>query len=651
MMRKSTVLKVVPALLVTVFFFYLPTLLNPNLLLSRGNDLQEQFWPVFYFIKQTLSLHHQVPLWNNLFFAGMPILPDPQFSLLYPPNWLMLVLPINLGFFAYFMFHSLLSGVTSYLLVVKGMKLSVRTSLIVSLIYLTTPRVTGYIESGHYGLVAAHAWLPLVALSVVCLARSAKFKYALVLAISFAGLFYSHTVIATLAVPFSVGLLLVLSVVFFKREAVLRKLFFFVIAFGITFCVTAPTLLPQLEWIPSTTRSLLARYPDVYPKWSSSKEFISALVPLVNTVNKIESEKLLTVGIATLIFALIGFCYLSAKAKVVSFVFIAGSLLIILNNLSPLYSTLLFEDWYALMRVTTRFWFVFGTLAILIAGIGIEKLLSKKSKLTKVIAFGLVSIALLENLNISVVKLENAGHSTPRFVGESSYLFAEHDTEKFRVLCTTRCISQKEAAKRGLELIEGYNTFQQLNYYKEVQKLMGVSWKTYTLAFPPVDVTRINPNAKLLGEYNTKYIVSPYPLVDENFRLKTEVDKFLVYENELYMPRAYTLKKDHGYIEAPIETYAPNYIRVNTIEKANNALILSEVYSRGWTAYLDGKEQVEVTQTENALRKVLMKDNTIFVEFRYMPKSFVLGVRILLIFIVTSTIGFVAYIKVKKWEN
>ena len=74
---------------------YLPILVNPELLLERGNDLQEQFWPVFYFVKQHLLEGGSLPLWINLFFSGMPLLPDPQAPLFYLPNIIFLFLRLQ----------------------------------------------------------------------------------------------------------------------------------------------------------------------------------------------------------------------------------------------------------------------------------------------------------------------------------------------------------------------------------------------------------------------------------------------------------------------------------------------------------------------------------------------------------------------------
>ncbi|PJA42828.1 hypothetical protein CO176_01325, partial [Candidatus Woesebacteria bacterium CG_4_9_14_3_um_filter_39_10] len=99
----------------TVLFFYLPIFLKPNILLERENDLQGFFWPIIYFVKNQILTNHELPLWNNVFFGGTPLLPDPQSPLFYFPNIIFLILPIGIGFIASFFLHSVLAGVGMYI--------------------------------------------------------------------------------------------------------------------------------------------------------------------------------------------------------------------------------------------------------------------------------------------------------------------------------------------------------------------------------------------------------------------------------------------------------------------------------------------------------------------------------------------------------
>ena len=66
-------------------------------------------------------------------------------------------------------------------------------------------------------------------------------------------------------------------------------------------------------------------------------------------------------------------------------------------------------------------------------------------------------------------------------------------------------------------------------------------------------------------------------------------------------------------------------IEIDTSKNISNQLILAEVYSVGWKAYLNGQEEVKVEQTPVALRQVTIKPDTTFVDFKYQSESFKIG--------------------------
>jgi len=203
-------------------------------------------------------------------------------------------------------------------------------------------------------------------------------------------------------------------------------------------------------------------------------------------------------------------------------------------------------------------------------------------------------------------------------VPDKVYQYLQSDSGRFRVFCTTRCLSQREAAKYGLELVEGYNTIQQINYFKHSWQMMGGYWNYYTLALPPIGAykfSQLQPDAASLGDYNTKYVISPYELLDPGFSLVNEAGDYKIYLNEALKPRA----------NAPITKYDPNHIRVDTSDFTGKQIILAEVYNPDWKAYLNGEEKVEVQETPIALRAVDIRNNTRFVDFKYQPESYQWG--------------------------
>src|SRR5258708_27228330 len=180
---------------------YLPVILNPGILFNRANDLVEFFWPIYYFTRNQILLNHQLPLWNTLFFSGTPLLPDPQSPLFYIPNIVFLLFKnIDVGFFLLFFIHSIWGGIGAYFLAKRGLKFKNNVSIFVSLIYVTTPKVAGYLEAGHIGLVTSFAWLPFATLGMIYLSRKNNLKSVLLLGISLTALFYTHILIFAISI-------------------------------------------------------------------------------------------------------------------------------------------------------------------------------------------------------------------------------------------------------------------------------------------------------------------------------------------------------------------------------------------------------------------------------------------------------------------
>ncbi|TSC90505.1 MAG: hypothetical protein G01um10145_177 [Microgenomates group bacterium Gr01-1014_5] len=341
---------------------YLPILVNPRLILERGNDLQEFYWPIFYFIREHIFSDFSLPLWNNMFFSGTPLLPDPQSFLFYLPNIIFLILPIDLAFIISLLTHSLFGGIGAYLVAKHGLGFSEKSSILTGILYLTFPRTAGFIEAGHYGFVTATTWLPFLILSAIKLTKRPNFSWSVLLALSLSGLFFSFTTLfivsALLFILFVAG-----SYLFLKTSSV-NTLIFSALGIILTLGLTAIALLPQLEWLPQTTRYILLQDRDVYPKWNGKIEFIKAIFPHIigngKLINQLDSEKWIASGIFLSILALIGFVKLKGIFKILIIIIVSGTILVSLNNVSPLSSLLLSIDWYVLSRVSTRVWFMSG---------------------------------------------------------------------------------------------------------------------------------------------------------------------------------------------------------------------------------------------------------------------------------------------------
>lgn len=630
-------IKIFLFLLACTILFYIPLLFNPSLLLNRDNDLQQFFWPLFQYIKQHLILDYSIPLWNNLFLSGVPLLPDPQSFIFYPPNLIFLFLPVGTAFIFSFIMHTLVGSIGTYLCAKYGFKFSTVTSLFTASLFIISPKIAGYLEAGHYGLVASSTFIPFLIVAIILLSRKQKIIYSIILAVSLAGIFYTHTIIFIIV---SIAtLFLFIYILFFTvaRKNWLKYCLFFFATTLLAFGLIAITFLPQLEWTPETTRFLLLEDRSVYPQWISKKEIIINIIfPYLNGKEylwNIDSEKWLSIGFTVIILSLIGFWQIRKKLQIILGLSVIFIIIIILNNSSPLYPYLLQIDWFTLIRVSTRFWIIIIFISIFLAGFGFDFLLKKR--INKIFWILIVTVTLSELLFLSWSRFFIPIIPSTKYISQDFYDFIKQDQGIFRVFCINRCIPQQKAVTEGLQLVEGYNTLLQKNYYKHMWQLSGGYWNYYTLALPPIGVytyEKLHPDPKSLGDYNTKYIISPYKLDSVNFIFEKKYGNYFLYLNKLFLSRAYfknvNEKQD---IEAPILIYQPNFIKIDTSKQLSKQIILAEVYSKGWRAYLNGIEQIPVQETPNSLRLVEINSDTKFVDFKYMPNSYKISAPVTLL--------------------
>lgn len=601
--------------------FYLPIFINPKLFLGRNNDLQEFFYPIFYFVKNQILTNHQVPFWNNVFFGGTPLLPDPQSPLFYIPNVIFLALPIRLGFIVSSFLHSVFAGIGTYLTSKDGFGLSKTSSIFAAIIYLISPKFAGYLEAGHFGLITAWAFLPFVVYSIVKLIKSPNLKWSLILSISLTGIFFSHLLTFLITLVFSFGFLF-LSI---KKNKFLKKdLIYFFLGILLVLGLTSISLFPQLSWKNQTTRSMLISERDVYPKWTSKLEFAKLVaVPWIGGIENlktIESEKTISLGIFTLILALFGFIKLSKKNRILIFISVTVISLIALNNASPIYPILLSQDLYVLTRVSTRVWFAVVLITVFLSSFGFNQLQKENRKIRYILG----TFAIIELLYISWAIISKPITNQPNYVSEKIINQIKEDKEKFRVFCLNRCISQKTAAEEGLELTEGYGTLQQINYYNYFTQLSQSYFNKYSLSLPPFEIflyEKLQPHAPTLADFNIKYVISTHKLTDKDFSLITKDSVYFLYKNSIVKPRAYFLTRNGNgkNIEASIIKYLPNKIEVNTSKHLSDTVILAEVYNLNWKAFLNGKEETKIEEYSKIMRSVKIKPDTNFVEFKYKP--------------------------------
>ena len=572
--------------------FYLPIFINSKLFVDRNNDLQEFFWPIYFFVKEQIIKNHQIPFWNNMILSGTPLLPDPQAPFFYLPNIIFLFLPINFGFIVSAFVHTFVGGIGTYFAGKKVLNLKNFAATFCAILFVFSPKLAGYIEAGHFGLILSWTYLPWVFLSTVMVAKKPKILWSIILTLSSAALFFTHSTTFIYAMFLS-GIIFVILLINNKNKV--KSICHYTLGGILSFGLSAIALLPQLSWIPQTNRYLLTQNPQVWPIWNSKLEFIRQIILPQNT----DSEKWIPLGIMTIGLAFYGFLKIKMVHKIFILILALIVLIISANNLTPLYTILLAQKWFDYLRVPTRIWFAISMTTIFLAGIGLQRI--KRFRF-------LFCLVLIESLTLSWFRLSKPAPQI-KYAPKEVYEFLSQDKDRFRVYCLTRCLSQKEAAINHLELVDGYSTLIQKNYNSHALQLTGSYWDYYTLSIPPIGslTEKLHPNIKSLGEYNTKYIISPYEIFDKNLSQLIKIEEYFVYLNKLYQPRS----------PAPIIYYSPNLIKIDVSNYKKNSIVVSEVYNDSWKAFSNTNKELQIQETPNRLRYIDLPEDTKTITLKY----------------------------------
>jgi Bacterial membrane protein YfhO len=158
--RRQFYLPIVALLLLTLCMFGDVLFSSDTVLSKNGLDLVQQGipWREFGFGELRKG---NLPLWNPHVFLGVPFLGGFQSALLYPPNWLYLVLPVGLTTNWLIAGHLFLGGLFMYLWAWRRGLHTVACLMAAALLMFCGPQFLR-VPAGHLPPLLAMAWVPLL---------------------------------------------------------------------------------------------------------------------------------------------------------------------------------------------------------------------------------------------------------------------------------------------------------------------------------------------------------------------------------------------------------------------------------------------------------------------------------------------------------
>jgi len=173
--------------LVLAVLFFWRLLAHPDGFISSPtsdqSDLIATYWPNALFIRHSLAAYGQVPLWRPSILGGEPFAANPLSGLWYPPNWLALVLPVNLALHLLVIIHAAWTGWGAYRLA-RELDVSPGGGLLAACTLVLAPSGVAQLAAGGVSLYFASAWLPWALLGMRRLARRGELGDVLLAAVA-----------------------------------------------------------------------------------------------------------------------------------------------------------------------------------------------------------------------------------------------------------------------------------------------------------------------------------------------------------------------------------------------------------------------------------------------------------------------------------
>lgn len=335
-----------------------------------------------------------VPLWNAHQGCGMPLLANPQVGILYPPNILFWLLPIESAIGWSTLLHTLIAALSSYwLAVVVGISPIGGFACSVAFAF-SAPLITWQMLPSAFNTMC---WLPcLIACIVTYLWQPTLFRLVLIPIACLMLILSGHPQVCIYSLIAAVASLLFICATLYRRGDVgslMFRLLHVALSITLAVCISAAQLLPTLELVMYSHRSGRPTW-DGY-LWFSSRgmrleDFVMLIFPyawgMPQLGNYIGKENFADycpyVGTITLLLALIAIMTMRVKrceARRYSIAVGIGACLsflgILLATGSPFNIPFYFVlPGFAQIGTPTRAWFVSALGLALMCGVGADRL-------------------------------------------------------------------------------------------------------------------------------------------------------------------------------------------------------------------------------------------------------------------------------------
>lgn len=680
------------------YFFVAFIIFFPVLFPRNGQMLMAFDVTHFYFFMRAFfvtSLRHGFfPWWNPYTFSGMPFAESPQIvTVLYPPNWIFLVLPINVAFSWYFFIHIVVAMCGMYVFL-RSIRDEISVPRLAAWFGGLAFGLSGFFLArtyvGHLDMVAAASLMPWVFAAFWQLFKKQQLRWIFLAAgLLVLQLFAGYPTVALFTVE-AAGIAGVVQSLFARSwRPMVLLLFAGIVAFGLG----AVQLIPNEQFLWESTRHLPAHYGWAASYTAPLSTVFSEMLSPPSNLNAVKPEydyheRAAFIGVTAFILALFGLgtaVVVRRRGVLLAALFCIGlfglwaglakyaglNLFAVLWVLIPLYRQL---------RIPPRHFLLMVFALSALSGLGMAYII-KNGFFRKIYLPVILALILFLELYsyargyIAMGAVPSAGYDkalVSMLTENPQYRFLPY----YHISRQPSFFYMNSPVSTGVFSVTGTESSIVTRYYRFMGAVNGVNL-TELDSYYDQQVPYRNIESPYVDFLNVKYLVVPEwdnPVSATSTRYHpvytNAAEGFLVYENTQVMPR-YTFMTDvkkvsdtdaaltlvrAGSVDphkaviitgenAPnsacagksgrITKYSEtaNMVTVSVFAGCPGYVVGSEVMYPGWTATVDGKS-VPVYEANAAFRAVFVPEGEHTVILSYDPYAAYAGLAITIFTIV-----------------
>jgi hypothetical protein len=248
------------------------------------------------------------------------------------------------------------------------------------------------------------------------------------------------------------------------------------------------------------------------------------------------------------------------------------------------------------------------------------------------------------------------------------------DKTHYRVLDTTVDVFQNAAPSYFHNNIGGYHAAKLRRYQELINMQLTKEMGRMAAAKSVGQITNTMDSLGVLNMLNMKYLIynkEAAPLINpyangnawfvNNIRIANDPNEEMRLVGEINTKKELVVDKSFETLlptklvsdsnaHIALKNYEPNKLLYNFSSKTDQVAVFSEIYyDKGWNAYINGKLAPYV-RADYLLRAMPLKAGSYEIEFRFEPKSYIIGNTIALISSILLILGMIGFI-FWYWKN